>query len=105
MNKKITYRGQLETFGGQKKSFSFTSHNHSLDKMLVMEMGAKVSKLKIDNVMDVVFAKVTDNPDNSGRELNIYNEDTHEEKVLPYNEARALLEDDDTGWVLNYDED
>ena len=102
---KITYKGHLLTFGGQKKSFSFTSNDHSLDKMIVLERGAKASRLKLDNVMDVVFAKVTDNPDNSGRELNIYNEDTHEERTMMYDEARALLEDEDLNWVLNYDED
>ena len=105
MNKKITYKGQLLTFGGQKKSFQFTSYDHSLDKMVVLEMGAKASKCKLDNVMDVVFAKVTDNPDNSGRELNIFNEDTHEEKIMLYDEARALLLDEDSNWVLNYEED
>ena len=50
--KKITYRGQLLTFGGQKKSFSFTSHNHSLDKMVVLEQGAKVSKMKLDQFLN-----------------------------------------------------
>ena len=102
---KYTYKGHLITFGGQKKSFSFTSNEESMDKMVVMERGAKSSTMKIDNVMDVVFAKVTDNPDNSGRILDIFNEDTYEEKSLPYDEARALLMEEDGSWVLNYDED
>ena len=102
---KYTYKGHLITFGGQKKSFSFTSNEESMDKMIVMERGAKSSSMKLDNVMDVVFAKVTDNPDNSGRILDIYNEDTYEEKSLPYDEARALLLEEDGSWVLNYEED
>ena len=102
---KYTYKGHLITFGGQKKSFSFTSNEESMDKMVVMERGAKSSTMKLDNVMDVVFAKVTDNPDNSGRILDIFNEDTYEEKSLPYDEARALLMEEDGSWVLNYDED
>jgi len=102
---KYTYKGHLITFGGQKKSFSFTSNEESIDKMVVMERGAKSSKMKMDNVMDVVFAKITDNPDNSGRILDIFNEDTYEEKSLPYDEARALLMEEDGSWVLNYDED
>ena len=102
---KYTYKGHLITFGGQKKSFSFTSNEESIDKMVVMERGAKSSKMKMDNVMDVVFAKITDNPDNSGRILDIFNEDTYEEKSLPYDEARALLLEEDTNWVLNYEED
>ena len=102
---KYTYKGHLLTFGGSKKSFSFTSNEESMDKMVVMERGAKSSKCNLDNVMDVVFAKVTDNPDNSGRVLDIYNEETHEEKSLPYDEARALLLEEDGSWVLNYEED
>tara|TARA_Y100000590_G_scaffold410984_1_gene504534 strand:+ start:383 stop:703 length:321 start_codon:yes stop_codon:yes gene_type:complete len=102
---KYTYRGHLLTFGGSKKSFSFTSNEESMDKMVVMERGAKSSKCNLDNVMDVVFAKVTDNPDNSGRELHIYNEETGEEKTLIYDEARALLLEEDSNWVLNYEED
>ena len=38
---KYTYKGHLITFGGQKKSFSFTSNEESMDKMIVMERGAK----------------------------------------------------------------
>ena len=100
MTEKLTYKGHLFTFNGSKKKFSFTSYNPSLDKMDVMEKGAKSSKCKLDNIMDCVFMKVTDNPDNSGRILTIWNEVTDEERTLPYNDARELLEGEDSEWLL-----
>ena len=62
IDNKITYKGTIEMFSGNKKSFSFGSNNLSMDKMDVMERAATKCKVKVENVLDVVFMKVTDNP-------------------------------------------
>jgi len=70
---KVTYQGTIEMFSGNKKRFSFPSNNLSLDKMDVMEMAATKCKVKVENVLDVVFMKVTDNPSMGDEEVS--NED------------------------------
>ena len=62
IDSKFTYKGTIEMFSGNKKSFSFPSNNYSLDKMDIMEKAATSCKVKVENVMDCVFMKVTDNP-------------------------------------------
>tara|TARA_Y100001963_G_scaffold118870_1_gene165700 strand:+ start:529 stop:771 length:243 start_codon:yes stop_codon:yes gene_type:complete len=63
IDNKITYKGTIEMFSGNKKSFSFGSNNLSMDKMDIMERAAKVCKVKVENVLDCIFMKVNDNPD------------------------------------------
>ena len=62
IDNKYTYKGTIEMFSGNKKSFSFPSNNYQLDKMDIMEKAAIKCKVKVENVMDCIFMKVTDNP-------------------------------------------
>tara|TARA_B100000287_G_scaffold103462_1_gene95705 strand:+ start:259 stop:486 length:228 start_codon:yes stop_codon:yes gene_type:complete len=73
IDNKITYKGTIEMFSGNKKSFSFGSNNLSMDKMDVMERAATKCKVKVENVLDVTFMKITDNPSMGDEEVS--NED------------------------------